>query len=203
MIKFSVVSFCAVAVIACNGQPKPGDRQVGGSCDGCDLMYENMPTDLSWETKIENAADPGEPMVIEGIIFRKDGKTPAPGVILYVYHTDAKGYYSNPRSKGNRHGHLHGWVKTGADGKYKFTTIRPASYPDERIPAHVHPLVKEPGMTLYWIDEYLFDDDPLLTDEVKRNEKKRGGNGIMHAEKKDGIWRIKRDIILGMNIPNY
>ncbi len=202
-MKFSVLLFSAMMAISCSAQPKAGDRVVGDRCDGCDLMYENIPENISWETKIENAADPGEPMVIEGTIYKKDGKTPAPGVILYVYHTDAKGYYSNPKTTGNRHGHLRGWIRTGADGKYKFTTIKPAPYPNDRIPAHVHPLVKEPGMTLYWIDEFLFDDDPLVTDEVKRNEKKRGGNGIIHLEKKNGVWIAKRDIILGMNIPNY
>src|SRR5688572_1615210 len=104
MKKLVTMLLCAGISISCVSQPKAGDREVGGACDGCDLMYENMPSTLSWETKIENAADPGEPMIIEGTIYKKDGKTPAPGVILYVYHTDAKGYYSNPTSKGNRHG---------------------------------------------------------------------------------------------------
>jgi protocatechuate 3,4-dioxygenase beta subunit len=201
--KVSIVFFASLAAISCNSQPKADDRKVGDRCDGCEMMYENMPASLSWETTIENAADPGEPMVIEGTIFKKDGKTPAPGAILYLYHTDAKGYYSNPKTKGNRHGHLRGWIKTGADGKYKFTSIRPAPYPGDRIPAHIHPLVKEPGMTLYWIDEYLFEDDSLVTNEIRKNEKKRGGNGIIPLTKADGVWRGKRDIVLGMNIPNY
>lgn len=203
MIRLSVLFIGFLLVISCNGQPAAGDRKVGGGCDGCEMMYENMPSDLKPEANIKNEADPGEPMIIEGTIFKKDGKTPAPGVILYVYHTDSKGYYSNPKGGGNRHGHLRGWIKTGADGKYRFTTIKPAPYPGDRIPAHVHPLVKEPGMTLYWIDEYLFDDDPLVTDEVKRGEKKRGGNGIIHLTKKNGVWIAKRDIVLGMNIPGY
>jgi protocatechuate 3,4-dioxygenase, beta subunit len=203
MTKLSILLIGAMAAISCSAQPKPGDRVVGGGCDGCDLMYENMPASLSPESTISNDADSGEAMIIEGTIFKKDGKTPAPGVILYVYHTDAKGYYSNPKTKGNRHGHLRGWIKTGADGKYKFTTIKPAPYPGDQIPAHVHPLVKEEGMTLYWIDEYLFDSDPLVTDEVKRKEQKRGGNGIIRLTKRDGVWIAKRDIILGMNIPNY
>lgn len=198
-----LLSVCTLPIASCSGQPQAGDRSVGGPCDGCDLMYENMPANLSWEASIKNDGDPGEPMIIEGTIFRKDGRTPAPGVVLYVYHTDAKGYYSNPKTGGNRHGHLRGWIKTGSDGKYRFTTIRPAPYPGDRIPAHIHPLVKEPGMSLYWIDEYLFDDDPLVTDEVRKGEKKRGGNGIIHLTKKDGVWIGKRDIILGLNIPGY
>jgi protocatechuate 3,4-dioxygenase beta subunit len=179
------------------------DRRVGDACDRCELMYEGMPATMSWQTTLGDN-EPGEPMVIEGTIYKKDGKTPAPNVILYVYHTDAKGYYSNPQGrKAIAHGHLRGWMKTGLDGKYKFTSIRPAPYPDRKSPAHIHPLIKEEGMTLYWIDEYLLDDDPLITDEVRRHEKKRGGDGIIHLSKNNGVWRGTRDIVLGLNVPNY
>jgi len=167
-------------------------------------MYYDMPKVMSAETIINPGTEAGELMIIEGTIFKNDGKTPAPGIILYVYHTDAKGYYSNlPGEKDIPHGHLRGWMKTGRDGKYKFTTIRPAPYPERNAPAHIHPQIKEPGLTLYWIDEYLFDDDPLVTEKVRAYEQKRGGNGIIHLTKKDGIWRGNRDIILGMNIPDY
>ncbi|HZY78978.1 MAG TPA: intradiol ring-cleavage dioxygenase [Cyclobacteriaceae bacterium] len=203
-MRLLLLSVFAIVIFACDGQPQANDRRVGDGCDGCELMYEGMPTSMSWETRLVPATEPGEPMIIEGTIYKKDGKTPAPGVILYVYHTDAKGYYSNlPNEKGNRHGHLKGWMKTGADGKYKFTSIRPAPYPDGDNPAHVHPLIKEPGMTLYWIDEYLFEDDPLVTEKVRKQEHKRGGKGIIQLVKKDGVWRGTRDIVLGMNVPNY
>jgi protocatechuate 3,4-dioxygenase beta subunit len=179
------------------------DRRVGDACDRCEVMYDGMPTSMSPEITLGNN-EPGEPMIIEGTIYKKDGKTPAPNVVLYVYHTDARGYYSNlPGQKEVVHGHLRGWMKTGPTGKYKFTSIRPAPYPDRKSPAHIHPLVKEEGMTLYWIDEYVFDDDPLVTSEVRRHEKKRGGSGIIHLSKKDGVWYGARDIILGKNVPNY
>lgn len=199
--------FAAVLVVALSeaalSQQNANDRRVGGGCDGCDLMFRDMPTNLAAETKIVNA-EPGETMIIEGTIFKKDGKTPAPDVILYVYHTDAKGYYSlAPGQKENRHGHLRGWMKTGADGKYKFTSIRPAPYPNGDNPAHIHPMIKEPGLTLYWIDEYLFEDDKLVTESVRKDQTKRGGNGIISLTKKDGVWRGKRDIVLGQNIPGY
>lgn len=180
------------------------DRPVGGPCDQCDLMYYNMPKTMSSETSVAPKGEAGEPMIIEGTIFRKDGKTPAPDVILYVYQTDAKGYYSNlPGEKKIQHGHLRGWMKTGPDGKYRFTTIRPSPYPERNTPAHIHPQIKEPGLTLYYVDEYLFEGDPLLTDAERKKQEKRGGNGIITLIKKDGVWLGKRDIILGMNIPNY
>jgi protocatechuate 3,4-dioxygenase, beta subunit len=191
--------------IAC-AQPNKQDRPVGTRCEDCDMMFDGMPTQLNSSTSIAPANEPGEKMIITGTIYKRDGKTPATDVILYMYHTDAKGEYSPaPNQKqAVRHGHLRGWVKTDASGKYSITTIRPASYPNGRAPQHIHPMIKEPGVSLYWIDEYLFDDDPFLTDEEKKHQEKRGGSGIIHLTKNvQGVWVGKRDIILGLNIPNY
>ncbi|HKP72941.1 MAG TPA: hypothetical protein VJT82_08390 [Pyrinomonadaceae bacterium] len=182
-------------------------RIVGGGCDGCEAIYEGMPQQLNWQTTIANASEPGERMEISGVIFKSDGKTPAPGVILYVYHTDAKGYYSPaPDATGltRRHGHLRGWMKTNERGEYKFTSIRPAPYPRGGIPAHVHPIIKEADKNEYWIDEFRFDDDPLITREERAKAENRGGNGIIRLAKNgDGVWIGRRDITLGLNIPNY
>ena len=193
-------------VSGCTQSNKKADRVVGSACEACDMMFEGMPENLSWQTTIAGPDEPGEPMIISGVIYKKDGKTPATGVILYVYHTDNKGLYSPApkQTEAKRHGHLRGWVKTDENGRYEFKTIRPASYPNSRNPQHIHPLIKEPGLTRYWIDEFLFDDDPVLTDQEKTHQEKRGGSGIVSLKKNEkGIWIGKRDIILGMNIPNY
>jgi protocatechuate 3,4-dioxygenase beta subunit len=191
---------------ACTQSNQKPDRVVGSDCEDCELMFEGMPKDISWQTTIVGADEPGEPMIIRGVIYKSDGKTPAPGVILYVYHTDNKGLYSpaTNQTTAKRHGHLRGWVKTDEKGRYELKTIRPASYPNSRNPQHIHPIIKEPGATLYWIDEFLFADDPVLTESEKSHQQKRGGSGIISLTKNDkGIWIGKRDIILGMNIPNY
>ncbi|MEO6462424.1 MAG: protocatechuate 3,4-dioxygenase, partial [Candidatus Eisenbacteria bacterium] len=38
--------------------------------------------------------EPGEPFEISGVVYETDGRTPAPGVSVSVYHTDATGHYS-------------------------------------------------------------------------------------------------------------
>ena len=185
---------------------RAAEKQVGGPCEVCDLMFKGMPANMSWETTIALANEPGEPLIISGIIYQKDGKTPARDIILYVYHTDKAGYYSpgTTENSSTRHGHLRGWMKTNAQGRYQFNSIRPGGYPNGKAPQHIHPTIKEPNTSLYWIDEYLFDDDPLLTAAEKKRQEKRGGSGIIHLEKNSkGEWIGKRDIILGMNIPNY
>lgn len=194
---------------ACHAQSngRASTSVIGGGCDGCEGIYENMPQQLSWDTSLTSAAEPGERMEISGIIYQLDGQTPASNVILYIYHTDAKGFYSpapNMTGLARRHGHLRGWIKTGANGEYKFATIRPAPYPKADIPAHIHPIVKEPDKNEYYIDEYVFDDDPLLTNEKRAKLENRGGSGIVHLTRSsEGTWIGKRNIVLGLNIPNY
>jgi protocatechuate 3,4-dioxygenase beta subunit len=179
---------------------------VGGGCDGCEGIYEGMPERLNWQTMIAPDSEPGERMDVSGVIYQADGKTPAPNVILYAYHTDAKGYYSpapGASALARRHGHLRGWVRTSEQGEYRFTSIKPAPYPNANIPAHIHPIIKEPDRNEYYIDEYVFDDDPLLTKEKRSRLENRGGSGIIQLTKSNGVWAGRRNITLGLNIPNY
>jgi protocatechuate 3,4-dioxygenase beta subunit len=189
----------------CNATAQSQRKIVGGGCDGCDLIYNGMPRQLNSETNLAEKSEPGEPLEISGVIYKADGKTPAAGVILYVYQTSAKGEYEPlPGKPEIRHGRLRGWMKTDDKGRYKFHTIRPAAYPGRKDPAHIHPVIKEPDKNEYYIDEYRFDDDPLLTRAERAREEKRGGSGIIRLTRDQrGVWIGRRDITLGLNIPNY
>ncbi len=183
------------------------DRQVGGSCECCEAWKDGIPDNLTWETQIAPVSEPGERLEISGTIFKKDGKTPASDIILYVYQTDADGNYSNGpgiSACANRHGHLRGWVKTGTDGRFRFRTVRPASYPGTTIEQHIHAIIKEPGLSEYWIDSFYFDDDPNLPEKLRKNDKQRAGSGVLTLKKNEGgIWAGERDIVLGLYVPGY
>lgn len=167
-------------------------------CEWCGA--DEAPADVTWTTTIAGRDEPGERMTIRGIVFRSDGRTPAPGVILYVYHTNARGIYEkkgNETGNGRRHGHLRGWMKTGEQGEYEFHSIRPASYPNRTAAAHVHITVKEPGKDEYWIDDFMFEGDPLLTRERRRQLQNRGGSGIIALDRQaGGSWVGTRNIVL-------
>jgi len=182
--------------------------KVGGTCEGCEAIFETpIPFDqLNWVDTLPDFKEAGPKMLITGTIYQADGKTPARNTILYVYHTDQKGVYAtkgNEAGWGKRHGYIRGWIRTHADGRYAFYTLKPAAYPREKIPAHIHPVIKEVDKNEYYIDEYLFDDDPFLTAAERKKQEKRGGNGIIVLTKKNGLLTANRDIILGMNIPGY
>ena len=177
------------------------------ACEDCELLFQGMPSNIGGSARLALAGEPGEPLRITGTIYLPDGKTPAPGIILYIYQTDHTGHYTPGPSQvhARRHGHLRGWARSDERGRYEFLTIRPASYPNSRNPQHIHPIIFEPkNNRFYWIDDYLFDDDPLLTPEEKQKQPKRGGGGILTLKKdSNGIWFGDRDIVLGQNIPNY
>lgn len=191
---------------ACS-QKSEEERVVGGGCEGCEAVLEYGNKVLTPVDTLPDFHEPGPKLKVTGTIFRKDGKTPAKDVILYIYHTDQKGEYPKKGTEtgwGKRHGYIRGWIKTNADGKYTFYTLRPAAYPGRQNPEHIHPIIKEPGVKEYWIDEYLFEDDPILSAHERDRQPGRGGKGIIKTSKEENGMQIAyRDIVLGLNIPGY
>jgi protocatechuate 3,4-dioxygenase beta subunit len=124
------------------------------------------PPTISPQITIADANEPGERLVMSGTIFQPDDKTPAEGIVLYVYHTDATGYYNKDDDPYNPR--LRGWMKTGADGKYEFRTIKPAPYPRRDTPAHIHAQIYSDKIPEYGIDEYWFEGDPLINESQKK-----------------------------------
>ena len=162
---------------------------------------------LNWIDTLPDFNKTGPKLEISGTLYKKDGKTPAGGVIVYIYHTDQTGNYTardNEKGWGKRHGYSRGWVKTGPDGKYKFYTLKPAPYPGGGAPAHIHALIKEEGRKEYPVDAIVFHDDPFLTAGDLNRPNPAGGSGVVKLQKQNnGLLVAHRDIFLGQNVPGY
>jgi protocatechuate 3,4-dioxygenase beta subunit len=158
-------------------------------------VANNAQGSVSWNTKIVSEQEPGEPLIVSGTIYSPDGKQPLPGITLYVYQTDATGRYSTSGGD-NRGTRIHGVMRTNAQGRYEFRTIRPGSYPNSQNPAHIHAYVSGPDYPEYWIDEFLFADDPFIKDDDKRKASGQGTfSHILNLTRgSDGILRAVRDI---------
>ena len=166
-----------------------------GGCSNEKVMAETVGP-LSWRSQITKGTEPGEPMIITGTIFDLDGKTPLKSATLSVYHTDARGNYSPSVSGDNKTTRLRGKMTTGGDGRYEFRTIKPASYPNSTVTAHVHAYVVAEGIREYWIDNYVFEGDPFMS-EADRQRLSSAGNFsslIKLTRGSDGILRGSRDI---------
>ncbi|HMO60681.1 MAG TPA: hypothetical protein PKC39_04730 [Ferruginibacter sp.] len=207
----------AVFFAACHGteQHKSSNnisaaKRVGGPCEAgyCELMYYGMPANIDAIDTSAGWHEAGQKLLITGAVYQPDGKTPAPNVVLYYHHTDNEGYYSplpNKPESQTRHGHIRGWVKTGNDGRYSIYSIRPAPYPNRSEPAHIHWLIKEPGINNeYWADDLVFDDDSLLLPYIQKNKpENRCGSGIVKVTFKDSLQTVVYNLTLGLNIPGY
>lgn len=200
-IAILLAAFGPAAVSAAADSPFARVPVVGGPCEGCEWVFEGTPAEIPSAARIAPAGEPGEPLRIEGTVAWPDG-TPAPGTVVYVYHTDAQGVY--PRGV-TRHGALRGWARADENGRYRFDTVRPAGYPGTDIPQHVHMHVIEPGRCTYVIGDVLFRDDPRLTPEqIRFHDRGKGGSGVVTPRREaDGTWVVARDIKLGEGVRDW
>ncbi|MEB2773943.1 intradiol ring-cleavage dioxygenase [Algoriphagus sp. D3-2-R+10] len=200
---FSLMLLCS---FSCNAQTIPSDKVVGGPCEGCEAIFEFGDKKLNAVDTLPLFSENEPKLIITGRVFQRDGKTPTSDVIIYIYHTNREGIYQtqgNEKGWAKRHGFIRGWVKTDDEGNYTFYTFRPGAYSSRDEPEHIHITIKEPGKTAYYLDDFVFEDDPLLTKERKENLNNRGGSGVMIPMLENGILTIHRDLILGLNIPEY
>ncbi|MFB9296069.1 dioxygenase family protein [Persicitalea jodogahamensis] len=216
MDKLFLISAFLFSLISCQSQSqrKPAGTStqlpappVGGGCDGCEIMYIDMPDEINATDTSVGWTGARTKLALTGTVYKNDGRTPAPNVIVYYWQTDERGFYSNNgelQGDAARHGSRRGWLKTGADGSYALYTNQPAPYPNRDIPAHIHLSVKEPGIAdEYYVDELVFDDDPLLTTARRKALENRGGSGVLRPRKEGNALLAEHDIILGLHIPNY
>ncbi len=198
--------------LACAGAAVPTvpvaarEPVVGLPCEDCDAIFVAQPAVIPSVARIALPDEPGEPLTFEGVVTR-DGK-PVAGIVVYAHHTNARGIYPTTETLSGtaayRHGRLRGFVKSDAQGRFRFDTIRPAGYPGTAIPAHIHLHILEPGRCTYWIGDVLFDDDPRLTAEERARSGSRGGPGIAVPRRTEsGGWIVTRDIHLGQGVPGY
>jgi protocatechuate 3,4-dioxygenase beta subunit len=207
--KCIVILLCSWIITAC-GQTQDAYKDpvlVGGSCEGCEAIFEYGDEALLPVDTLPGFYDQGQKIKISGTIYHQDGKTPAPNVILYVYQTNKNGIYENKNKEDNwaqRHGYIRGWIKTGVDGQYSIYTTMPGTYPNRKEPAHIHPTILEPNGKYYWLHSILFEGDPLIDkNNMKPNASKRGGTGIITLEHDGQLLQGKMDFVLGKNIPGY
>jgi protocatechuate 3,4-dioxygenase beta subunit len=160
-------------------------------------QYE-APADAPSRVVVADAREPGERLIVTGRVL--DGAKPVRGVSIYVFQTDVEGLYArgitgndaelNPR--------LHGAMRSDADGRYEYVTIRPGHYDNNA--AHVHYIVRAPGYKPRLLDLWFEDDPELLT---RRNAGRpeipvsfpQDVVAIRPVTRDaDGTWRTTRDI---------
>ena len=140
MKKYLGIILLIFVTISCKGQSNDNiEKNVGGPCQDCEAVFDfNILNIKPKATDTLPGFKNNEPKIkITGTALKKDGKTPAENVLLYIYHTDKNGIYQpseKPIGWEKIHGQYREWLKTGKNGKFTFYTFRPAAYPKVQEP---------------------------------------------------------------------
>jgi protocatechuate 3,4-dioxygenase beta subunit len=141
--------------------------------------------------------EPGTRIQLSGTIFDLNGK-PVPGVKMFLYHTDATGYYSRPVNN-PRQARLRGTLWSNASGQYSFYTIKPAHYGDVSSPPpmHIHVHLQAPDGPEHWVQSFYFEGDPRLqTEDLNRNRELGQFSSIVSLSTTSGVLKAVRDFRL-------
>jgi len=139
--------------------------------------------------------EPGTRIHLSGTIFDANGK-PVPGVKIFLYHTDATGYYSRPVNN-PRQARLHGTLWSNALGQYSFHTIKPAPYGDVTSPPpmHIHVHLQPPDLPDHFVESFYFEGDTQLRIEELNRSRDLGrfANIVSLSSSDAGVLKGLRD----------
>jgi protocatechuate 3,4-dioxygenase beta subunit len=147
------------------------------------------PKDSS-RTVIVAEGEPGESMIVSGVVYR-DGR-PAAGIRVEVYQTDNDGYYERKDKPSDGH-RIKGAMITDSAGRYEFRTIKPAPYPGRSIPAHIHYIITGPGISRQ-TDEVQFEGDRYIQEKLTPAEQADRFNEVRPVTRVEGVLRVTKDI---------
>jgi protocatechuate 3,4-dioxygenase, beta subunit len=141
--------------------------------------------------------EPGERLEVHGVVYAADGRTPVPRASVYVYQTDARGYYRPDDAMANRNPRLMALLRTDGQGRYSYRTVRPGSYPGTRVPRHIHYEVTADGRGAR-VFEIVFEDDPFVTPQVRDAASRAGSFYSLRAVQRapGGAGRVEQDVVL-------
>lgn len=142
--------------------------EVSGPVFGQD-MVDPIDADLTRNARI-NGEPIGERIIVEGRVLDEDGRA-VPNTLIEIWQANAAGRYVHraevhdapldPNFSGA------GRTVTDEDGRYRFVTLKPGSYPwgnhaNAWRPAHVHFSLCGPSFVDRLVTQMYFEGDPTL-----------------------------------------
>jgi hypothetical protein len=106
----------------------------------------------------------GQRLIVSGTVLAADCATPLAGASLEVWQTNAEGEYGPGQGTADeRCCYLAAALRTDAQGRFRFETVKPGHYKGEERPppAHIHLEVLHPDATGL-LTELVFAGDPYL-----------------------------------------
>jgi catechol 1,2-dioxygenase len=140
------------------------------------------------------AGSTSDVMHLSGTIFKKDGKSPLPNVLIEAWQCDEHEHYDNVSDEYL----FRGAVKTGKDGKYAFKTIVPVPYKDGDAwrPAHIHMRISSSDHQDL-ITQIYFKGDPHIEEDAAAKSP-QSVNRILEIKKNSSNENVVTfDVVMG------
>lgn len=150
---------------------------------------KTLPATPGSSSAIAPPDEPGIPLQIRGQVFDPDG-TPAAGVLVHAYHRDSDGFDFGPGDAALSTWRLQGWAKADADGRFEFTSIRPAPDHLGREAAHIHFTLVSTAYGRQWAPTVYLADDPLVTDAQRHKSREAGKFAWVSAVANNGETQV-------------
>ena len=119
---------------------------VCGALTAAAQTVHEAPAEAPSRGRVSPQGEPGQALTVSGVVVGPDG-APVAGASLYVYQTDHEGYYGVKPASDNRNPRLKLFLRSDAQGRWAFDTVKPGSYPNSRVPPHIHFEVAAKGRT--------------------------------------------------------
>jgi protocatechuate 3,4-dioxygenase beta subunit len=167
--------------------------------------------ELDWDadlTRVDRAAagDPrraaGEWLDLGGQVLDEAGRA-LDGATVEIWQCDVYGSYRHPRGAGARVDEAfqgYGSLRTDAQGRYRFRTIRPVPYPG-RTP-HIHVRLRHPSVGEFTSQLFVAGDPGNARDGLYRRLSTAGRAATemrltRAAEGSPVVWVAERNLVLG------
>ena len=136
-------------------------------------MYGHLPiraTDNDLTRQNPDGEPKGERITVSGRVVDEDGR-PLPHVLIEVWQANAAGRYRHTRDDHPAPLDPYfigaGRAETDAEGRYRFTTIKPGAYPwrnhpNAWRPAHIHFSIFGRSFLTRLVTQMYFPNDPLF-----------------------------------------
>jgi len=134
------------------------------------LLGEERVTAADADLTTRSGGEPvGQRITLQGQVCDSDGRA-VPHTLVEIWQANAAGRYAHERDTWPAPLDPHfagvGRAMTGADGRYRFTTVRPGAYPwanhhNAWRPAHIHFSLFGRAFTQRLVTQMYFPDDPL------------------------------------------
>jgi protocatechuate 3,4-dioxygenase, beta subunit len=186
-----IVAFVAMPVVwtGVRAQPALPRRPTPAQTEG-PFYPVSLPKDADFDLLKNGTLNytRGQPAWVDGSVTDVQGK-PVAGAQVEIWQCDEAGHYHHPGDGGKADPAFQGFgrVTVGADGRYRFRTIRPAAY-SGRAP-HIHVKVKSGARELLTTQLYVAGDPHNERDFLWRNlgEEGRRAVTVPFAQDADGL----------------